>query len=725
MSKSTIRGIIRLSIAAALVLSLPAWLSAQDAEVNLNNYYKFPISVGLQYHSLTPLKSFNNDYNIFELSGEIRYPLRSMPVLQPFFRAGLIQFDSLDAAFPEKWDHRHWFGTLGMAYVHRFVRNFEVGAELFAGASEAVFPQVVDTGPVGSAFLLIGAGGKISLVPSYSLSVEIQPNLKYLLSLSPLKELNGFVFGLGFALHYRFGEDPDSARALIRSFRFDQVSVPPLFSAMQSYYVKNPIGSVTVTNTEKHSITDVEISFFQKEFMDSATVAASVPELAGGESLEIPLYATFNQNVFTTQGITPLTGEIIATYKSRDRAAEQRQPVTYDLYDKTAVTWDDDRKVGAFITPADSALRNYTSFIRQTLKDRTAPRFNEALQLTMQVYNALRELGLIYQVDPSSPFTQVQENTLLVDSVSLPRDTLNRITGDCDDLTVLFCSLLETAGIETGFITVPGHIYLAVNTKEATRNYINIHPNRDLTLNVDGELWVPVEITLVGTNTFLDAWIRGAELWNSYEQQPDLRRFYRTREAQSIYRPVGLRETDLGLQYGEPREITAAFSRDLDRIADIIIDSYNSQAQKSGTQRAYSALGMAYVRFARYQEAEWAFNRALQIEPTYLSALVNLGNVRYLREDYEGALRLYENARTTLEEQGRADSPVVQMVLLNISQTHHAMENYDRAQEFFAQAKELDPDKVREFAFLGRIDAGSERAADAGSRSEILFLAEE
>ena len=132
-------------------------------------------------------------------------------------------------------------------------------------------------------------------------------------------------------------------------------------------------------------------------------------------------------------------------------------------------------------------------------RDAEAPRRgvrHEALQLTMQVYNALRELGLIYQVDPTSPFTQVQENTLLVDSISLPRDTLSRITGDCDDLTVLFCSLLETAGIETGFITVPGHIYLAVNTKEATRNYRNIHPNRDLSLNVDGELWIPVEITL-------------------------------------------------------------------------------------------------------------------------------------------------------------------------------------------------------------------------------------
>ncbi|MBN1836353.1 MAG: tetratricopeptide repeat protein [Spirochaetales bacterium] len=715
---------VHVCLVAIVLACSPPRLPAQDSQVDLNTYYKFPVSIGLQYHSLAPITSFNYDYNVFEIAGELRFPLSALPVLQPFVRGGLMQFDSLDPAFPDKWDHRHWYGVLGLAYVHRFVRNFEVGAALLAGVSEAVFPQVIDTGPVGSPFAVIGAGGKIGLVPSYSLSVEIEPSVKYVHALSPLKELNGFIFGVGFAVHYRFGEDPDSARALIRSLRIDRVSLPPLFSAMQSYYVRNPVGSVTITNTERHPVRDLEVSFYQKEFMDSATAAAVIPELAGGESVEIPLYASFNQNVFTTQGVTPLTGEIIATYKSRERAAEQRQPVTYDLYDKTAIVWDDDRKVGAFITPADSALRNYVSFVRQSLKEQTAPRFTEPLQLAMQLYNALRELGLIYQVDPSSPFTQAQGNTMLVDSVSLPRDTLSRITGDCDDLTVLFCSLLETTGVETGYITVPGHIYPVVNTKEAGRSYRSIHPNRSLTLNIDGELWVPVEITMVGTNGFLDAWGRGAELWNSYEEQPELRGFYRTRQAQGVYRPVGLRETDLGLQYGEPRSIAAGFSRDLSRVADAIAESYRSEAEASRSPRAYSALGMAYARFARYQEAETAFNRALQLDSSYASAMVNLGNVRYLRQDYRGALRLYENARDALEQQKRGDSPAVQLVLLNISQAHHALENYDQAQEYYAQAEQIDPGRVREYAFLGTA-GGSARASDAGSRSEVLFLDEE
>jgi len=67
---------------------------------------------------------------------------------------------------------------------------------------------------------------------------------------------------------------------------------------MQSYYAKHPVGKVKITNTEKSSITDIEVSFFQKGYMDSPTPAIKIPELKGGESREIGLLASFNDAVF-------------------------------------------------------------------------------------------------------------------------------------------------------------------------------------------------------------------------------------------------------------------------------------------------------------------------------------------------------------------------------------------------------------------------------------------
>ena len=399
--------------------------------------------------------------------------------------------------------------------------------------------------------------------------------------------------------------------------------------------------------------------------------------------------------------------------------------MSYDLYDKKAITWDDDRKVGAFITPADSAIRNYSSFVRQLFKDTTLPLYNEPLQVAMQLYSALAEIGLLYQADPTSPFTRAQGDAQLVDSVNLPRDTLRTITGDCDDITVLFCSLLETVGIETAFITVPGHIYAALNTKVAAGNYREVHTDRAMTLNLDGELWVPVEITLIGRSDFVEAWMRGVELWNSFAAQTDRRRLYRTREAQALFRPVGLRESDLGLQYGNKGNIAKLFTRDLDKLAGILVKDYAAQAKKTGEKLDYNRLGMAYVRFGKYEEAEAAFSKALQIDPGYLSARINLANVAFTRGNFAQALKSYQGVQEALVKKGGQGNPLAQLVLLNMSKAYHELQNYPEAQKYYARATELDPEKAREYSYLAQVSAaGTERAADAGSGRGVLFVTE-
>src|SRR4030042_6033010 len=160
-------------LAAGLLLaglSRPA--SAQEQKIDFNDRYPFPLSIGVEYQTLPPRRTYNGDYTIFEISADVRYPLPRWPVLQGFLRGGMLRFDSTDPLFPEKWDHSHWFGAVGLGYSNRFVKNFELGAELAAGFSAAVFPNVVDTGAVGSPNLILRAGGQISLDPSYRLSMH-------------------------------------------------------------------------------------------------------------------------------------------------------------------------------------------------------------------------------------------------------------------------------------------------------------------------------------------------------------------------------------------------------------------------------------------------------------------------------------------------------------------------------------------------------------------------
>jgi len=692
--------------------------------INYNTFYQFPFSIGVEYQSLSPLYEVDEEYGINDITLTAYYPIPRLPFLQPVAHLGIMQFDSKDKDEPDKWDHLHIYGTVGLAYLNRFSKTFEVGADLTVGISDAFFQNLDPLESRSSMAFLASLGGRGTFNPSYNLSLSFHATLESMVHFTPLKRYNGFLFGIGITASYRFGKDPDSPQAIIRSIKFGDETISDLFAAMQSYYIDHPIGQITITNTEEFAIQDVNVAFYQAGFMDTPTKAKTIPEMEAGESVAIDLFALFNQEVFSTEGITPLTGEVSVEYLMRNKAAKQVHSVGYDLHDKTALTWDDDQKVGAFITPADSALRNYTSYIRQVTKNEVVPGLSEPVQIAMQVFSALKELGCLYQIDPTSPFTAAQENPMVVDSVSLARNTLQRLTGDCDDLTVLYCSLLETVGIETAFITVPGHIYAAFNTKVQSRDFARVHPDQNMTINVNGELWIPVEITLIGEDDFMSAWRLGMEEYAALDAAPEKRALIFTKKAQEIYRPVGLKEADLGLQYGDSKKITREFGENIDKLIDTILEEYESSANNSNHKKDFNQLGIVCAQYGRYDQAEDAFLSALSIDRNYLNPKINLGNVYFMRQDFQEALRSFHSAERYLMDTGKVKSATYSKVLLNISRSYYELENFDKATQYYDKLAEVDPDRADRFQYLSGSEPAS-RAADARLGNDVLFADEE
>lgn len=700
---------------------------AQRTDADLDSYYKFPFSVGAGYTSIQALSGLGSGFAIKEFGTELRAPLPFAPTLQPLVRAGTSSWLAAGSAGSGQFDHAEWFGTVGLGFSTRFTKNFELGLDGAGGVSQSYYSNLAPGTTVGSLSVVADAGARIGLIPSYNIAVDVRPAIRWARSTGPLSEFDGFSFGLGFSVSYRFGDDPDAPTALIRALRLSSGKLPTVFAAMQSYYATNAFATVTLTNQEKSQISDLEIAFFQPGYMDAPTPVASIAVLSAHGSIDVPLLAAFNQEVFRTEGSTPLAGELSVKYRYRGRAVEQKFPLSYDLMDRTAIVWDDDRKVGAFITPADSALRNYATFVRQSLKTETLAQLNAPLQTAGQIYAGLGKLGLLYQADPSTPFIKAQSGAVAVDSVSLGRATLARGSGDCDDLTVLFASLLESVGIETGFITVPGHIYPAFNTRIQARGYKDIHPDRGMMLVVNDELWVPVEITLVGKQTFLDAWRRGSELWRLYESDAGKRAFYKTSEAQARYRPVALKESDLGLQYGSRAELASAYGKELAQYGDDVLSQLAAAASKSGDKRDWNTLGVAYARFGRIKDAEASFQRALRVDPTFTSSQVNLGNLAYIQKDYRKALATYQNASKALDAQGKGASLSAQLLLVNISMTYNAISDFSAAKTAFEKAAAIDAARVRDFAYLASVGAGSASTSGrAGEQTDALsFLNDE
>ncbi len=102
---------------------------------------------------------------------------------------------------------------------------------------------------------------------------------------------------------------------------------------------------------------------------------------------------------------------------------------------------------------------------------------------------------MIYVADPNSS----------TDRVQFPNETIKLKGGDCDDLSVLFSSLLESIGIETAFVDYQTnknirHVNLLVNTKLNPDKASLITQNDKkffVRKNVVGEeeVWIPIETT--------------------------------------------------------------------------------------------------------------------------------------------------------------------------------------------------------------------------------------
>ena len=691
-------------IMAVMLFSLVVTAAPADDSIDLNRYYRFPVSFGAGYDLLTPLVDYPVRYTLYGFSATVRVPVPAIPILQPTLTVGTMTFAAGETD-DSQWENRHLYTAGGITVAHRFAKAFEISGEALAGVTHAVFPNLPE-GPQGLSSLLLQAGARITVSPGFNLAIDVHPHLRYLRSSVPyFRELDGPVFGLGLSAHWRLGQDPDAPTATIRSLQFSQVDLSRVFAAMQSYYLEHPVGSLTIANADRHRITDLHIAFHQPAFMDSPTTCASIDELEPGASKTVDLFAVFNQEVFRTEGTIPLTGEVIASYRTQGRPVEQRFPISFDLYDKTALVWDDDRKAAALVTPADSALRNYGAFIRRVGVKTERPGVPEPLQTAIRTYHALVELGVVYQSDPVLPFARAQGNVEFVDSVCLPRDALLRGAGDCDDLTVLYAALLEAVGIEAGFITIPGHIYPAVNTKVPASRARTVHPDPAMTLIVNDEVWVPVEITLLGRGSFLDAWRTGAAQYAEYDEAPDHRQFIVVREAQQVYRPVGLRESDLGLQYGQADAILTRFERDMADISSAALAHAGRIASERGRAADYNRLGIEAARYGQLGEAEASFRRALAIDPLSIEAIVNLGSLQHLNGDHRSAIRTLNDAATQLKEALAAGTVSPRTAALEaginatLSRSYAAIEDHDRAALHLARVPALEP-------------------ADAGSRSD-------
>jgi tetratricopeptide (TPR) repeat protein len=583
-------------------------------------------------------------------------------------------------------------------------------------------------GPVVGANLKIAGGGGVSYFFSdffgfgVRASYENYPGLYSGVSVSVGTE---FRYGTRGGKKAAAGQQlrPEPLAQEISGDKFisiDNITINEVFPVFYKYYDDSALGTVTLTNISDDDIEQLSVKTYVNKFMDSPKISSVAESLKPGESVEVPLYALFNDEVINITEATKVAVNLMVDFKVGETDSSISRDETLRIHDRNAITWDDDKKAAAFVSPKDPSVLTVAKNIAGIVKRRGSSAVNQNLLMAMGMHSMLPTIGMTYVIDPQTPYAEFSKTTDIIDFIQYPRQTLQYRAGDCDDLAVLYCSLLEAVGVETAFVTIPGHIYMAFSTglteKEARRQFFK---NDDL-IYIDGAAWIPVEITLIDEG-FLKAWAVGAKEWRENDPKKQAK-LYPVHDAWALYEPVGISgAVDEGVSLTSTDEIIENFYSEMVRYIDQeifprIADIQEQIDRRGKSPKLLNKMGVSYAEFGIYDKSKGYFTEAVETE-NYVPALLNLGNLYYLEEDLKNAQLYYQRAYDEKPDHPKA--------VLSIARVNHELENYGIVKQQYAQLKELDPDLAIQFAYLDLRGNEAARASSAAGIQKTVLWDEE
>jgi hypothetical protein len=308
-----------------------------------------------------------------------------------------------------------------------------------------------------------------------------------------------------------------------------------VFPVSYAWYEENPLALLRIVNDEPYTITDIQLSFFMERYMNRPTVFARLPLLAPGSSAQIPVTALLNESLLDLTENTPANALVSIEYLCLGARKTSSLSVQIPVYHRNAMSWDDDRRAASFVSSRDPAALYFARSTASVIREKIVTDIPRNVQYALGLFAALAAYRINYVVDPASSYIEMSENAASVDSLNYPYQTLYYRGGDCDDLSILLCAMLEVLDVPTAFLTIPGHIYIAFDTGGAD-GWAARPEVKNRLIEYEGRLWLPVEITIPGQG-FYRAWRIGWEQWRAAGEAA---RIYPMASSWKLYPPVSV-----------------------------------------------------------------------------------------------------------------------------------------------------------------------------------------
>jgi hypothetical protein len=337
--------------------------------------------------------------------------------------------------------------------------------------------------------MYIGTGLNALLSSRFALNADIK---YHLLEFNPEKEYSGLEYSFGVT--YMWGDNPEI-------FRVEEIKVivQDIYPSYYQFYNTYPLALVMVKNMVSYPI-EVNIIADIKGFSERSQ-ESGFKKINPGQTEDIPVYAIFGKNLL----YTAQREEAIIDMQLEARAgATQSKTVSVNIIIHSRNAWNGEiDRLKYFLTPDDEEIINYS---RKILENNPKFEDNEIkyFEIAQIIFEAISDSGLQYLNDPNIPYYKD-------DYVQYATETMKKNTGDCDDLVILYGSLLESVGIKTGFVEVKdpkkeiAHLYLIFDSGIPSDKGQFISSNDKSYIIRKNSVWIPVETTLI-QKEFADAW---------------------------------------------------------------------------------------------------------------------------------------------------------------------------------------------------------------------------
>jgi len=574
--------------------------------------------------------------------------------------------------YREAWQLNSQDFQVGITYAQYLQRN-QLGTEAlgvidqlmsFAGRDELDGPFHLLYGD-----LLIQSGRYDEAVTELALAVELFPDdymlyERYQQSLATRERENKFRNPLE-----------------IKDLSFDTI-----YPSLQQYYRNHPIGTVTIYNTRNTTINNARLTVIIEDITDS-WIDIEIPRVLPNEKIVRDIYAPINQNIFRVSNDAgrDINAETRIEYRFDNEIKNHKEARRLRISRLQAMDWSNRKQLGCFVNPADDKLRSFVvGVILPTFNDMDLPKTSRNLIYAAQIYDFYHANEVRYVPDPSSSNISGVSN----DYIQFPYQTLELKRGDCDDLLVLLAASLGSAGVETGFIDIPGHVILVVDSGLSTADVMQGGFDINHFIYRNEKLWIPVETTLLGKNNFVESWLyaieRYKDLYNREGILPDLIEFS---QSHTIYPPASHSGEITSSGFNRSGQARELFSRDIANI--MLLNQISIEKEFAQTLKAYPDNFDVLLQYAlwsvdrgKLDQAQNLFNQILEKAPGNFAALINLGNLHVERGQFDLARAKYLAA---LDANIEAD-----MVYLNLCVTEYRAGMLAKAKEYFYKIASQD-----------------------------------